>query len=106
MPAVLRFYKSSKDTNPIRFFLQELVLFVPFGLVENGDIITIDAEKGTIDVRLTPDQLADRKRAFKRKENNYASGALWKYVQTVGPAHLGATTHPGAQAEKHTYADI
>ena len=36
MPAVLRFYKSSKDTNPIRFFLQELVLFVPFGLVENG----------------------------------------------------------------------
>tara|TARA_Y100000780_G_scaffold207393_1_gene203707 strand:- start:226 stop:744 length:519 start_codon:yes stop_codon:yes gene_type:complete len=78
----------------------------PIGLVENGDIITIDAEKGTIDVRLTPDQLADRKRAFKRKENNYASGALWKYVQTVGPAHLGATTHPGAQAEKHTYADI
>ena len=37
MPAVLRFYKSSKDTNPIRFFLQELVLFVPFGLEENGD---------------------------------------------------------------------
>ena len=37
MPAVLRFYKSNKDTNPIRFFLQELVLFVPFGLEENGD---------------------------------------------------------------------
>ena len=37
MPAVLRFYKSNKDTNPIRFFIQELVLFVPFGLEENGD---------------------------------------------------------------------
>ena len=37
MPAVLRFYKSNKDTNPVRFFLQELVLFVPFGLEENGD---------------------------------------------------------------------
>ena len=37
MPAVLRFSKSNKDTNPIRFFLQELVLFVPFGLEENGD---------------------------------------------------------------------
>ena len=38
MPAVLRFYKSNKDTNPLRFFLQELVLFVPFGLEENGDM--------------------------------------------------------------------
>ena len=38
IPAVLRFYKSSKDTNPLRFFLQELVLFVPFGLEENGDM--------------------------------------------------------------------
>ena len=38
IPAVLRFYKSRKDTNPLRFFLQELVLFVPFGLKENGDM--------------------------------------------------------------------
>ena len=37
IPAVLRFYKSNKETNPIRFFLQELILFVPFGLEENGD---------------------------------------------------------------------
>ena len=38
MPAVLRFYKSNKDISPLRFFLQELVLFVPFGLEENGDM--------------------------------------------------------------------
>ena len=38
IPAVLRFYKSNKDSNPMRFFLQELVLFVPFGLEENGDM--------------------------------------------------------------------
>ena len=37
IPAVLRFYKSNKETNPIRFFLQELILFVPFGLEANGD---------------------------------------------------------------------
>ena len=37
IPAVVRFYKSNKETNPIRFFLQELILFVPFGLEENGD---------------------------------------------------------------------
>ena len=38
IPAVLRFYKSNKETNPIRFFLQELILFVPFGLQANGDM--------------------------------------------------------------------
>ena len=38
IPAVLRFYKSNKETNPIRFFLQELILFVPFGLEANGDM--------------------------------------------------------------------
>ena len=32
-------------------------------------------------------------------------GALWKYAQLVGPAHLGAVTHPGGEAETHCYAD-
>jgi dihydroxy-acid dehydratase len=31
---------------------------------------------------------------------------LWKYAQLVGPAHEGAVTHGGADAETHTYADI
>jgi len=34
------------------------------------------------------------------------SGALWKFAQTVGPAHLGAVTHPGFRAERRVYADI
>ena len=37
IPAVLRFYKHNKDINPIKFFFEELILFVPFGLKENGD---------------------------------------------------------------------
>ena len=37
VPAALRFFKHKKDTNPIKFFLQELILYVPFGLEENGD---------------------------------------------------------------------
>jgi dihydroxy-acid dehydratase len=40
------------------------------------------------------------------RESNYASGALWKFARSVGPAHLGAVTHPGAAAERHVYADI
>ena len=31
----------------------------------------------------------------------YASGALWKYAQQVGPTYQGAVTHPGAKAERH-----
>jgi dihydroxy-acid dehydratase len=38
--------------------------------------------------------------------NDYQSGALYRYAQTVGPASLGAVTHPGARAERHMFADI
>ncbi|MEM7662843.1 MAG: dihydroxy-acid dehydratase [Pseudomonadota bacterium] len=78
----------------------------PIGLIEDGDPITIDAEKGTIDVQLTPDELEDRRRAWKPRETNYGSGALVKFTQLVGPAHEGAVTHPGFRGERHVYADI
>lgn len=76
------------------------------GLLKDGDIIRIDAEKGTLDVKLTDADLAERRKGWVPRENNYQSGVLWKYVQTVGPAHKGAVTHPGGKAEKTTYADI
>ena len=76
------------------------------GLLKDGDIIRIDAEKGTLDVKLTDAELAERRKGWVPRENNYQSGVLWKYVQTVGPAHKGAVTHPGGKAEKTTYADI
>jgi dihydroxy-acid dehydratase len=74
--------------------------------LKDGDIITIDAEKGTIDVDLSDDEWGKRRRAWKPHENDYQSGALWKYAQTVGQARYGAITHPGAAKEKHIYADI
>ncbi|MCA8901254.1 MAG: dihydroxy-acid dehydratase, partial [Hyphomonas sp.] len=78
----------------------------PIALIEDGDIITIDAEKGTIDVRLTPAEMQDRKRKWKPRQNMYGSGALLKFAQLVGPAHEGAVTHPGFAGERHVYADI
>ncbi|GGC99577.1 dihydroxy-acid dehydratase [Aquisalinus flavus] len=78
----------------------------PIGLLKDGDMIVIDAAEGTINVELSEDELAERRKSFTRKENMYASGALWKYTQTVGPAYLGACTQPGAKDEKHVYADI
>ncbi len=75
-------------------------------LLRNGDRIIIDAEQGRIDVALTDAELAARRAAWQPRQTDYQSGALWKYVQLVGPAALGAVTHPGAAAETHCYADI
>ncbi len=78
----------------------------PIALIENGDVIAIDAEKGTIDLLVDDAVLAERRKAWQPRTNDYQSGALWRYAQNVGPASKGALTHPGAQAEKHVYADI
>ncbi|WP_164114547.1 dihydroxy-acid dehydratase [Sphingorhabdus sp. Alg239-R122] len=78
----------------------------PIALVHDGDVITIDAEAGTIDLQVSEDELEKRRETWKPQENDYASGALWRYAQNVGAAHEGAVTHPGAKAEKHVYADI
>ena len=78
----------------------------PIGLLRNGDIIDIDAKKGTINVRLTKKQLSLRRKKWKPKKINFGNGTLWKYAQTVGPAYLGAPTHPGGKNEVKVYADI
>jgi dihydroxy-acid dehydratase len=78
----------------------------PIALVEEGDVITIDAEKGTIDLEVDEAILAERRKAWKPRGHDYNSGALWRYAQNVGPAYQGAVTHPGAKAETHVYADI
>jgi len=78
----------------------------PIALIRDGDIIHIDADKGILDLEVDPIELENRRRQWKPHETLYGSGALWKYAQIVGPAHLGAVTHPGAAAERHVYADI
>jgi dihydroxy-acid dehydratase len=78
----------------------------PIGLLQDGDMITIDAEKGTISVAVSDHELAQRRLGWHPRATDYASGSLWKYAQTVGSAEKGAVTHPGAQAETHVYADI
>jgi dihydroxy-acid dehydratase len=84
----------------------EAALGGPIGLLRDGDIIEIDAVAGTLSVRLTDEELARRKTAWKPRDNGYGSGALWKYAQGVGPARDGAVTHPGAAAEVMSYADM
>ena len=78
----------------------------PIALVEDGDTISIDAAAGTIDLEVPQDVLAKRRARWAPRENDYQSGALWRYAGNVGPAYKGAVTHPGARSEKHVYADI
>jgi len=78
----------------------------PISLLRNGDVIDIDAKKGTVNVRLSKKQLAERRKKWKPRKINFGSGTLWKYAQTVGPAYLGASTHPGKKNEVRCYADI
>jgi len=78
----------------------------PIALIEDGDEIEIDAEKNTLDLNVSPEILEQRKAKWKPKEPHFHSGTLWKYAQTVGPAYLGAVTHPGGKKEKRTYSDI
>ncbi len=78
----------------------------PIALLKNGDVIDIDAKKGSINVRLTNAQLKVRRKKWKEKKLSFGSGTIWKYAQTVGPAYLGAPTHPGKKKEVKEYSKI
>jgi dihydroxy-acid dehydratase len=84
----------------------EAALGGPIALLRDGDRIVLDAVAGTIEVDLSEAELAERRAAWKPRRTDYQSGAIWKFAQQVGPAHLGAVTHPGGAAETHCYADI
>jgi dihydroxy-acid dehydratase len=78
----------------------------PIALLRDGDIIELDAVNGTLNVNVSEQEFAKRKAGWKPRESDHAaSGYLWKYAQQVGPAVDGAITHPGAKAEKISYAD-
>jgi len=78
----------------------------PIAVVENGDVIRIDADKGLLELDVDPTTLAERLARWQPRTHNVRSGAIWRYGETVGPARYGAVTHPGARAEVRAYADI
>ena len=78
----------------------------PIALIEDGDTIVIDAEKGTLDLEVSEAELAERRKAWKAPANPYQSGVLRKYADQVGSARKGAVTHAGGSKEVVCYADI
>jgi dihydroxy-acid dehydratase len=78
----------------------------PIALVQNGDMISIDAVEGRLDLEVGEAELARRRQAWKAPANPYQSGVLRKYADQVGAARKGAVTHAGGKAEVVCYADI
>ena len=84
----------------------EAALGGPIGLLQDGDIITINANSGELSVDLSDEELAERAKNWQPRETDFQSGCIWKYAQGVGIARYGAVTHPGGKAERVCYADI
>ena len=78
----------------------------PIALLEDGDMISIDAVEGRLDLEVSEAELAKRRAAWKAPANAYQSGVLRKYADQVGAARKGAVTHAGGKAEIVCYADI
>ena len=78
----------------------------PIGLIQDGDIIAMDAVTGTLDLEVDAAELERRRKTWKAPPNAYQSGAIRKFADQVGPARYGAVTHAGGKAEVHCYADI
>jgi len=64
----------------------------PIAFVQNGDKITIDAIKNTIDFDVSEEELAKRKTNWKQPELKHKKGVLYKYARTVSCASEGCVT--------------
>lgn len=66
----------------------------PIGLVKNGDVISIDAEKGRLDLKVSKKEMQARLKKWKPPKQKYKWGVMAKYVSLVGSASEGAVTYP------------
>ena len=64
----------------------------PIALLEEGDLVTIDAEQRLLEVDVCKDELARRREAWSPPPVRYRRGALAKYARQVSSASLGAVT--------------
>ena len=64
----------------------------PIALLQEGDIITLDIPGRRLDVRLTEEEVTDRRSRWQPRTPNYTSGVLAKYAKLVSSASTGAVT--------------
>jgi dihydroxy-acid dehydratase len=64
----------------------------PIALLQQGDVVTVDAENGILSVALSDEELESRRAAWIAPAPHFTTGALAKYAKLVGPACQGAVT--------------
>ncbi|MEB2776742.1 dihydroxy-acid dehydratase [Algoriphagus sp. D3-2-R+10] len=64
----------------------------PIGLVNNGDMITIDADNLKLTVDVSDEELAERKKSWKQRDMSGLQGTLKKYNKLVATASEGCVT--------------
>lgn len=62
------------------------------GLLRDGDMITIDAEKNSLSVALSKEEIQKRRAAWKQPPLKVQKGSLYKYAKTVSSASQGCVT--------------
>jgi dihydroxy-acid dehydratase len=62
------------------------------GLIENGDIITIDAVNNSLNVKLSKEEIEKRKKNWKKPSYKFNKGVLYKYIKSVSTASEGCVT--------------
>jgi dihydroxy-acid dehydratase len=67
----------------------------PIGLLQNGDIVTIDADAMTISCNVSEEEFANRRKNWKNKDLSHLTGTLKKYSQLVSTASEGCITDNG-----------
>jgi len=71
----------------------------PIGLIEDGDVITIDIADRTLAVDVSDEELEARREEWDRPEPNYETGVLAKFGRDFGSAANGAVTNPGVKED-------
>jgi dihydroxy-acid dehydratase len=64
----------------------------PIALVRDGDIISVDAIKNTIDLQVPTDELQRRRREWTAPPFKVYQGTLYKYIKVVEDASHGCIT--------------
>ena len=64
----------------------------PIGFIKDGDIVSMDVESRSLDVKISDQEFKTRKDAWKPRKPNYERGVLAKYAKLVSSASLGAVT--------------
>ena len=62
------------------------------GLLQNGDVITIDAENNTLSVALSDTEIEFRKKNWVQPPYKFSKGVLYKYIKSVSNASKGCVT--------------